>query len=192
VKNAPFRRPGGFILLEVLVTIVILVFGLLGLAGFQLRATVAENEAYQRAQALILVQDMVDRINANRPNAATYIDTDLHAQPIGTGDAEPPLEDCAGEDAGLERDICEWSNALKGAGEEDGGGASIGAMIGGRGCIIAGGANEYFVTVAWQGLVPTVAPATTDCASGLYGDDDAMRRAVSMRVVVSNLSAGAL
>jgi type IV pilus assembly protein PilV len=116
----------------------------------------------------------------------------LHSQPIGTGDAEPPLKDCAGETAGLERDICEWSNALKGAGEEDGGGATIGAMIGGRGCITAGGANEYFVTVAWQGLVPTVAPATTDCASGLYGKDDAMRRAVSMRVVISTLSVGTL
>ena len=55
------RQDSGYILLEVLVTIVILVFGLLGLAGFQLRTSVAEHEAYQRVQALILVQDMAKR-----------------------------------------------------------------------------------------------------------------------------------
>ena len=182
--SAPRNLPGGFILLEVLVTIVILVFGLLGLAGFQLRATAAENEAYQRVQALILVQDMVDRIYANRAAAATY---SAYAQPIGTGDSEPDPTACAAITARLARDMCEWSNALKGASEELGG-ASVGAMIGGRGCITAGAANEYIVTVVWQGLVPTVAPAGTACGVNLYSTDT-LRRAVSMRVVISNLTA---
>ena len=35
-----------------------------------MRTSVAEQEAYQRVQALILVQDMVERIYANRANAA--------------------------------------------------------------------------------------------------------------------------
>jgi type IV pilus assembly protein PilV len=187
----PRGQPAGFVLLEVLVTIVILVFGLLGLAGFQLRATVAENEAYQRAQALILVQDMVDRIYANRAAAATYTDTALHAQPIGSGDAEPAPAACAMAEVALDRDFCEWSNALKGAAEQDKGGKSVGTMIGGRGCVTAGTANEYMVTVVWQGLVPTVAPAGTDCGANLYGND-ALRRAVSMRVVISTLNAGEL
>jgi type IV pilus assembly protein PilV len=187
---APRRRPAGFILLEILVTIVILVFGLFGLAGFQLRATVAESEAYQRAQALILVQDMVDRVYANRAVAATYADTELHAQPVGTGDAEPAPAACADADAGLDRDICEWSNALKGAGEGLRGN-NVGTMIGGRGCITASGPNEYVVTVAWQGIAPTVAPSGTDCGRGLYGND-ALRRAVSMRVVISTLDNGTL
>ena len=71
------RHVSGYILLEVLITIVILVIGLLGLAGFQVRATVAESEGYQRAQALIIAQDMVDRIYANRANAASYIQDDV-------------------------------------------------------------------------------------------------------------------
>jgi type IV pilus assembly protein PilV len=185
--SAPRSLPSGFILLEVLVTIVILVFGLLGLAGFQLRATAAESEAYQRVQALILVQDMVDRIYANRVAAATYTDVGLHAQPIGTGDSEPDPAACAVTTARLDRDLCEWSNALKGTAEELSG-ASVGAMIGARGCITAGAANEYIVTVVWQGLVPTVAPAGTDCGFDTYGNE-ALRRAVSMRVVISTLSA---
>ena len=46
--------------------------GLLGVAGLQSRMQVAEVEAYQRTQAIVLLQDMVDRINANRVNAASY------------------------------------------------------------------------------------------------------------------------
>src|SRR5207253_3006873 len=66
-------RQGGFSLIEVLVTIVILMIGLLGLAALQTNATVAEMEAYQRSQALVLVQDMADRIASNKLNADTYI-----------------------------------------------------------------------------------------------------------------------
>ncbi len=156
----------------------------MGLAGFQLRATAAENEAYQRVQALVLAQDMVDRVYANRTAAATYVKDDIGTFPEG---------DCA--DAALTtvqlRDECEWNNALLGASETLSG-TSVGTLLGGRGCITAGLVpNEYFVTVVWQGLVPTVAPAGTNCGANQYGNDT-LRRAVTMRVVISTLSAGTL
>src|SRR5687768_16594142 len=62
----------GVALIEVLITLVILLFGLLGLAGVSSRANVAELEAYQRIKALQLVQDMADRLNANRKVASCY------------------------------------------------------------------------------------------------------------------------
>src|SRR3954469_10265858 len=65
-------RSGGFAMLEVMITLVILLIALLGLAGIVTRSNAAELESYQRVQALILVQDMVDRINANRKYAACY------------------------------------------------------------------------------------------------------------------------
>ena len=130
--KAAQRRAAGYVLLEVLVTILILMFGLLGLAGFQLRTTVAEHEAYQRVQALVLVQDMVERIYANRTNAATYVQDD-----IGSSGA---LTDCAAL-TGKELDICEWSNALVGASEAKNS-SSVGTLLGGQGCIVAGAANE--------------------------------------------------
>ena len=170
-------RSSGVILLEVLVTIVILVVGLLGLAGFQVRSTLAENESYQRAQALVLAQDMVDRIYANRVNAATYVQDDIGA--AGT------VTVCAG--TGEARDVCEWSNELVGAGETASG-VSVGTLTGGRGCITAGAANEYFVVVVWKGLSPTVAPGAA-CGLNAYGaPNEAFRRAVSMRIVISTLS----
>jgi len=172
------RQSAGYVLLEVLVTIVILVFGLLGLAGFQLRTSVAEHEAYQRVQALILVQDMTERIYANRTNAAAYVEDDI-------GSSGTKRTDCATV-TGKDRDICEWHNALVGASETLDS-KSVGTLLGGQGCITAGAANEYIVTVVWQGFMPTVAPETT-CGQNDYGSEN-LRRAVSMRVQISTLNA---
>ncbi|HEY3180909.1 MAG TPA: type IV pilus modification protein PilV [Casimicrobiaceae bacterium] len=183
----PHRRgTSGYILLEVLVTIVILAIGLLGLAGFQARATVAESEGYQRAQALILAQDMVDRIYANRINAATYVQNDIGVPATVT--------DCTAL-TGKDKDVCEWGNLLIGASEAVGT-VNVGTLLGGRGCVTAGGANEYFVTVAWQGLVTTATPGNAGaaaCGLNQYKDqsgatNDAIRRVVAMRVVISTLS----
>ncbi len=54
-------------MIEVLVTLVVLALGLLGVVGLQARGQQAELESYQRGQALVLLQDMVDRMNTNRP-----------------------------------------------------------------------------------------------------------------------------
>ena len=72
IIRAPLRA-SGFSLLEVLVAMFITVIGLLGMAGLQSVAGRANLESYQRAQALILLEDMVDRINANRKSASSYI-----------------------------------------------------------------------------------------------------------------------
>jgi type IV pilus assembly protein PilV len=175
-------------MLEVLVTIVILAFGMLGLAGLQSKIFISEMESYQRAQAVLLMNDMVERMNANRNAAATYV---LGAgASLGTGDAEPA--DCAGKAAGLARDQCEWSNELKGAAETSGG-AKVGGMIGALGCITliqaqnaAGGIctpGVYLVTVAWQGLNATSIPSAA-CGQGAFGGDDRFRRALSTRVSI--------
>jgi type IV pilus assembly protein PilV len=73
----------GFSLIEILVTVMILMFGILGLAGLQGAAINAESDAHQRAQALLLLQDMADRINANRKHAAAC-DRDDYFSPQGT------------------------------------------------------------------------------------------------------------
>jgi len=155
----------GVVLIEVLVSIIIVVVGLLGLAGLQSRAAVAEMEAFQRAQAVVLVQDMVDRINANRKASAGYITL----TPRGTGNA---AVDCSGMN-GSARDMCEWNSALLGAAESVGG-LKVGAMIGARGCVTDLGTTmprTYLISVVWQGLAPTKVPGATSCGAGEYGDD---------------------
>ena len=175
-------------MLEVLVTIVILAFGMLGLAGLQGKIFTAEMESYQRAQAVVLINSMVERINANRNAAATYV---LAAgTSLGTGDAQPA--DCSGVAAGLARDQCEWSNALKGAAETSGAN-KVGGAIGARGCVTQLQAENaaagvctpgiYLVTVAWQGLSATSIPGAA-CGQNAFGSDDRFRRALSTRVSI--------
>lgn len=174
------RKNAGFSMIEVLVTIVILMIGLLGLAGLQGKAMTAQMEAYQRSQALILLKDMADRINANRKNAASYVTA------LGTGAACP----AAGATV-ASTDLNQWCNALLGAAEVQSG-ANVGAMIGARGCITqtiapaAGVASQYLVAVAWQGLNSTAAPSIT-CGAGQYGADEAKRRVMALPVNIADL-----
>ena len=76
------RMQRGATLVEVLVTMVILAIGLLGLIGLHGRVQLLQMESYQRAQALMLVNDMANRIANNRYDAAAYI---TGADTLGTG-----------------------------------------------------------------------------------------------------------
>lgn len=118
----------GLSMIEVMVALFIVAFGLLGIAALQSRLQTAEMEAYQRSQAIILLQDMVNRINTNRTNASAY----LTATPVGVGHS--PAADCSTLATVAARDLCEWSHMLQGAAERAGT-TRVGAMIGARGCV---------------------------------------------------------
>ena len=181
----------GSSLIEVLVTLVILAFGLLGVCGLQMKIGVAEMESYQRAQALLALTQMTERLNANAAQVASYVS----GNPVGTGDAQPL--DCTGIAQGPNRDLCEWSNILKGTAETSGGGANTGAMVGGLGCITQLQAPNpalgvctpgvYQVSVAWQGMAPTSVPVLA-CGTGQYGAIDAYRRAIAATVTLPTTS----
>ena len=80
------RGQSGFSMIEVLVTLIILLVGLLGLAGLMVQSQRSEVESYQRVQALILLKDMVGRINANRKVASCYAFTPtVLTNPAATG-----------------------------------------------------------------------------------------------------------
>ena len=181
----------GVSLVEVLVAMVILAVGLLGLVGLQARLHVLQMESYQRAQALILLNDMANRVALNRNNAASYVT----ASPLGVGAACPVANATR-----KERDVREWCLALQGAAETAAGGNNVGAMVGGRGCVARtdpdpGAPEEYLVTVAWQGLAPLSAPpASVACGANLYGAagtpcvGDLCRRTVTTLVRISDLT----
>jgi type IV pilus assembly protein PilV len=171
----------GVTLIEVLVTLAILSFGLLGVAALQVRMQQAQAESYHRAHAVLLLQDMVDRVNANRYDALSYVT----AGALGAGNT---VQDCGGL-SGAAFDLCEWNNALLGATESTESGQQVGGMIDARGCItnvVATMPREFVVAVTWQGLTATVAPAATACGLGSYGDDQ-MRRALVAHVTIGCL-----
>ena len=59
-------RQRGFTLLEVLVAMVIVSFGLIGLVGLTMTGAKNDQGAYQRSQASWIAYDIVDRMRANR------------------------------------------------------------------------------------------------------------------------------
>ncbi len=170
-------RQRGAALLEVLISMVVSVIGLLGLIGLQARSYQAESEAYQRAHALVLLDDLSSRLKSNYANAGAYVVDDL---------GEGSLLDCSTAASPAARDLCEVGNTLRGAAEMAGGSAT-GAMTRARACITNPVPGTYRIAIVWMGVVPTGAPVTT-CGQGDYGDEG-LRRAVSTVIVVPDLAA---
>ena len=183
------RGQDGATLIEVLVSLVILMLGLLGLVGVMIQSQRSQVESYQRVQALLLVQDMAARLNANKAVATCY----TLAGFLGTGNTTVPAAAAcavgtADQKARVTSDLTEWRDLLLGSAELLGG-DQVGAVLAARGCISRNASDLYQVSIAWQGGGATAAPpAGVPCATGQYGADDAARRAVSVTVQLGNLS----
>ena len=185
LEKRSLSTSSGFTLIEVLVTLVIMDIGILGLAGLQMTSLNSQFESYQRAQALLLVEDMANRLRAN--SVAARAGGYPEASDYGLREDV----DCTTLTVIAERDLCEWNDAVAGV-EVVEGGRNMGSAMGARGCIenIAGSVDGEAVirlTVAWQGMVATIAPASI-CGLDDYGDDDAMRRTVSMDTVLADMT----
>lgn len=150
----------GVSLIEILVTLVIVTLGLLGLVGMQSKLQTSEMEAYQRSQALLLLNDMASRLSSNRSNASAYATGAPVSAPLGAGATCPTAVTTL-----VQRDLREWCQSLQGAGEIVGTNTNVGTLLGGRGCVEAS-SNEYRITVAWQGLTPLSDASSTDLCGG--------------------------
>lgn len=178
--HPPSTAERGVALLEVLIAMLITAFGILGYVGLQARTTVANLEAYQRSQALVLVNDMAQRINLNRANATAYVVSGVGISDPGACTTTP----------GAARDLCEWARSIRGAGEKQGG-TSVGAMLNAQGCIsqatyAATGSIHYVISIAWQGMRASGAPPSS-CGKNSFSSED-LRRTVSVVVQIADLT----
>jgi type IV pilus assembly protein PilV len=171
-------RATGSALIEVLIAILVTAFALLGLANLQGRAMVGEVEAYGRSQALVLAEDMVNRINSNRKNAATYV---LAGFIGGAADCPNPSGTSVAD-----RDLCQWKAALDGTTEISAAAKNLGGATTAHGCIVSTGPNSYLVTVVWQGSRKT-SDAINACAASEY-PNDGTRRALSLPLTIATLA----
>lgn len=211
------RSQAGVALIEALFAAFIIAVGVLGLAAVQMRVAQSNMEAYQRAQGITLAQDMAARISANRKIAGCFSFTTDTAngvaylgQPAGAADANlfnAASLVCDSSNGGTgdatidgkaQTELAAWDAMLKGAAETKSA-ASVGAMLGARGCVAmtldpTTGIPVYTVAVAWQGQNSTFSPSgwinapdvAKNCAKGLYGND-AKRRVAWTSVWIGNL-----
>lgn len=99
------ERQKGFGLIEVLVALLILAVGLLGMASLQATSLQQTTGSQTRTQAILLAEDIVERIRANRPDRAAYA--------LADEDAVVCDSDFAITNGGVAADdLNEWRNAL--------------------------------------------------------------------------------
>ena len=129
IKKSSFDLPvkatnqSGVTLIEALVTLLVLSVGALGIASMQLAGLKYTSGAYGRTQAVILADDMANRLKSNRAFALNFDDNDDpqgdSPYELATFDtASPAFVDCLDEniactDAQLSAyDIVVWRNEL--------------------------------------------------------------------------------
>ncbi len=198
--KSPSRMRGrqqGISLIEVLVAMLITVIGSLGMIALQVRAQQAQLDAHQRSQALLLAEDMINRLESNPAAAAertcyvTETGSGYGVSFYGTGNTNALNCGSGGAaNAQAQADVQAWDGLLKGQTETLNGG-NVGGLLDARGCIttdeivVVGATTEtlFTVTVAWQGQADLAPPLVT-CAAGLYNSDgaDTRRRAVSLQM----------
>lgn len=210
---ASLTRSGGYSLIEVMITIFVIAVGLMGLAGLQARALNAEIESVSRGQALMLANDLADRMAANIATVKTPVGAATYNQHSGGGttvyttgltktifgsnsgnDCVTVANNtsalqaacCAAKATTAERDLCEWDLSLRGISEATSGGTvRIGAMSEARGCVFLQATNVYQVDVVWRGRDSTGAVASDlTCGSA---EITTRRRGVSRRLRVADL-----
>ncbi len=181
----------GFTLIEVLVTLVILLFGLLGIAGLMAQGQRAAYEAFQRQQALSLTADVSERVIGNRTQAAGYAAAAPLLTPVGSNYGlyyadllKNNITNCATATCTaleLQRyDVAMWEGQLLGYSERLAVGVTrVGGIINANGCIeqlaVTSGncpappapAGSLFtrtlrISVAWQGNDDTVDPSAAN------------------------------
>ena len=194
------QRQRGFTMIEILVSMGIVAIGLLGLAALEVTAQQAQLESYARSQALDMLQGMVEKINANRYSATCFnftTDTTNGVPYLGTVDSGNPSNNftpacTAGSNTAAATDaMSRWDLELKGTAERDSSNASIGSIVGARGCVTSSadpgtGITTYTIMVAWQGPTDSFAP-TLACGNNLYGAET-KRRLVWTTVQIANLN----
>ncbi len=157
---------GGFTLIEVLVSMVILSIGLLGIAKLMLFSSRSNDSAYLRSQATELAYEILDNMRANRQEAiALTYNTTAGARATT---AAPPAVICNGaaqcsttQQAVF--DVYQWKLRLDTASNP--GGPTIGALPLGAGSVTAtpvGSQATVVIVVSWD---DTVAQSTYGAAA---------------------------
>jgi type IV pilus assembly protein PilV len=198
--QTPVRQAAGFALVESMVTVVVVAFGLLGVAGLVSRSFVTEVEAMQRAQAAMLMQDMVARIEGNRANAAAYVTGDSgitgYVSTTESGVTAYSVQTCNPAAPMADRDRCAWGQLLSGSNERIDN-ANTGVLVGAMGCVheIDAFNRVYAVSIAWQGASAGAAPivdnnfAPAGCGRDQFGNEN-QRRLMTTLLRIGTLNPG--
>jgi type IV pilus assembly protein PilV len=183
------RRENGFSLIEVLVSLVILVVGLVGVFNLHIVAKRGSFESFQQTQASYFANDIISRMKLNRNQLANYAGTynGGESQPskscdVAAGGA-PVI--CTNTETRL-WDIYQWEQQF-GGGAEQVDGRSVGGLDTATACIrVDAGAGTVLVVMTWKGIreVSDGTNNATDSFIKSCGVSSNRRRAYSINTVI--------
>jgi type IV pilus assembly protein PilV len=101
----------GFTLIEVMISLLILAFGMLGMTALQNEALKFNHTAFIDSQAQFLLNDMVERIRANHGNSTYQI---LFIQPTPTVVTNCEIASCTADQIAI-YDINKWRSKVTNA-----------------------------------------------------------------------------
>lgn len=166
-------RESGLTLIEILIAVLILGVGLISTLALQGVAKSGNLEAFQRTQAVLIAQDIAERISSNR-------EADLEGyEGTYTGSTVTSYSDCLGTTTCTPTQMISWDRyqfdqAILGASEVRGG-KNTGSLINAEGCV-EHSSGLVTVVVVWQGVSlgtpPT--PPIDGCGDGIDSSERRM------------------
>lgn len=184
-------KQNGFSLVEVLVSMVILVIGLIGVFNLHIVAKRGSFESFQQTQASYFAIDIINRMKLNRSQLAGYAGT-------YAGNLSEPSQSCdvalivGGGSGGIvctnietrSWDLYNWEQLMNGAGETKNT-RSIGGLDTPTACIRVSGAGDVLVAITWRGIREVSdGAAKSDDFIKSCGTSSKRRRAYSINTVI--------
>ena len=172
-----YRCNKGFSLIEVLVAVVILSFGLISIAALQINSKAVSYDSIQRTAAAQLAQDIIGKMRSNPTGAANYLGT--YNGPDG-GAAPTCVSPCTETEVAA-IDIYNWREALNSA---------TGGVESPIACITTlASTNYYNISITWQGT-SSIAHTVARCGDTGNAAVDNYRRIISLDVLVTSSGLG--
>jgi type IV pilus assembly protein PilV len=136
---------GGFTLLEVMISLVVLAIGVMGVIGLQTSTYQQLQTSQNFSKAAMLASDMADRMLANQENvpAAAYV----HTAPPEEPDTDCTIAACTPAQLAV-YDVWHWQAELAGLNEDD---SKIpGSLPNASGEVTTNADGEYSILVRWD------------------------------------------
>lgn len=188
IRGRPTQR--GVSLIEVLIAMIILSFGILTAVGLQLVSKRNNVDSAQHTIASYLAYDLIERmrLNAYIEGLLVYTATDeLDGETMDEPDPDCTAANCSSAQLAA-YDLWDWEQALIGAAEQVDGN-SVGGLAQPMVCLAGpddGTSGVYSVVIAWRAAAALPADETVACGldSGRYGDDNEYRRTLTVRAFI--------
>jgi len=166
----------GFTLIEVLIAFIILSFGLLGAVALQAKAKQASFDSMQRAAAVALGNDIIQRIRANdTPQLVALYSQEFTSETTTNTSMACFSSSCSPADIAL-LDIEQWKRAIR---ARENTGSLDGATVCINPTVVSNSADKAFnleVIISWQGRQEFTANNATN--NIVCGSADKKRRLV--------------